>query len=227
MLATPGPLLNACGIGRRARSAQDWLIRGICITIAPGERVAITGPSGAGKTVLLRTLALLDPLDEGVIEWRRQRVSGAAVPLFRREVIYLHQRSSLFDGNIEANLRYPFFLKVNRSRSFDKDRILRLLEIVGRTPSFLEKSCRDLSGGEVQIVALLRALQFDPSILLLDEPTASLDERTTWGIENLIRQWHSEIAAKRAFVWVTHDLDQARRVADRFLHMQHGRIEPN
>jgi putative ABC transport system ATP-binding protein len=226
MMEAQGPLLKACGLGRRTRDGEDWLLRGVCIAISPGDRLAVTGPSGAGKTLLLRTLALLDPLDEGVIQWKGQGVSGSAVPLFRKEVVYLHQRPSLFEGSIEANLRYPLSLKVNRGRSFDKDRILDLLERVGRTPSFLEKSSRDLSGGEAQIVALLRALQFDPSILLLDEPTTSLDERTERAIEDLIRLWLSEAPANRASLWVTHDLDQARRIADQWLRMQCGRLEP-
>jgi putative ABC transport system ATP-binding protein len=115
---------------------------------------------------------------------------------------------------------------VNRSLFFDKDRILDLLESVRRTASFLEKSIRDLSGGEAQIVALLRALQLNPSILLLDEPTTSLDERTERAIENLLRQWVSEAPANRASLWVTHDSDQARRIADHWLRMRRGRLEP-
>jgi putative ABC transport system ATP-binding protein len=176
--------------------------------------------------LLLRALALLDPLDEGVIQWKSQGVSGNAVPAYRREVIYLHQRPSLFEGSVEANLRYPFFLRLNQSRSFDKDRIVDLLESIGRTASFVEKSSRDLSGGEAQIVALLRALQFDPSILLLDEPTTSLDEATSRSIEKLLERWLSEAPADRAFLWVSHDSDQVSRVADRCIRMQSGRLHP-
>jgi putative ABC transport system ATP-binding protein len=122
-------------------------------------------------------------------------------------------------------LRYPFSLKVNRGLSFDRNRILDLLDSVGRTPSFLEKSSRDLSGGETQVVALLRALQLDPSVLLLDEPTTSLDEATTQAIENLIRQWLTEAPANRASLWVTHDSHQASRIADKWLRMQCGRLQ--
>ena len=226
MMEPPRPFLKACGLGRRSGDGADWLLHGVCIAISPGDRLAVTGPSGAGKTLLLRALALLDPLDEGVIQWKGRSPSGPAVPVYRREVVYLHQRPSLFEGSIEANLRHPFSLKVNRSLSFDKDRILDLLECVGRTASFLEKSSRDLSGGEAQIVALLRALQFNPSILLLDEPTTSLDEGTARAIEELLRRWLSEVPANRASLWVTHDSDQARRIADHRLRMRSGRLEP-
>src|SRR6516225_10098175 len=123
MMQTRTPMLKACGLGRRRENGGDWLLHGVCIAISPGDRLAVTGPSGAGKTLLLRALALLDPLDEGVIQWKGQSVSGSDVPAYRREVIYLHQRPSLFEGSVEANLRYPFSLKVNRGRSFNKDQL--------------------------------------------------------------------------------------------------------
>jgi putative ABC transport system ATP-binding protein len=224
-MKTSGPVLKACGLGRRKGSGEDWLLRGICIAICPGDRLAVIGPSGAGKTLLLRALAILDPLSEGVIQWRGRKVSGNDAPAYRREVIYLHQRPALFPGSVETNLRYPFSLGVNWSSSFDKDRTLDLLESIGRVASFLEKSSRDLSGGEAQIVALLRAIQFDPSILLLDEPTTSLDLGTARAIEELLLRWLSEAPAERAFLWVSHDSDQVRRVADKSLRMNGGRLE--
>jgi putative ABC transport system ATP-binding protein len=185
----------------------------------------VIGPSGAGKTLLLRALALLDPFDEGVIQWQGQGISGHAIPAYRREVTYFHQRPARFEGSVESNLRQPFSLNVNRGRSFDRERILDLLDGLGRGPSFLEQSSRDLSGGESQIVALLRALQLGPAVLLLDEPTASLDEGTARAIEGLIGRWLSEKPAQRALLWVSHDQDQARRVADRRLRMHGGHLE--
>jgi putative ABC transport system ATP-binding protein len=225
-MKTTGALLTACGLCRRKRGGEDWLLRGVCLAISPGDRLAVTGPSGAGKTLLLRALALLDPLDEGTIQWRGVGVSGDLVPVYRREVVYLHQRPSLFEGSVETNLRYPLSLKSNQGHSFDKDQMVDLLDGLGRPASFLQKSSRDLSGGEAQIVSIIRALLFGPSILLLDEPTASVDEGTARAAEDLIRQWLSEIPANRAFLWVTHDSDQARRIADQCLHIECGRVEP-
>jgi putative ABC transport system ATP-binding protein len=225
MKDTIRPLLKACGLGRRSENGEDWLLEGVCLAISPGDRLVISGPSGSGKTLLLRAIALLDPLDAGVIDWKGQSPAGSSVPLYRREVVYLHQRPSLFEGTVEANLRYPLSLKVNRGLSFDRNRILELLSSVGQLAPFLEKSSRDLSGGETQLVALIRALQLDPSILLLDEPTTSLDEATANAIENLIHQWLTEAPANRAFLWVTHDSHQARRIAEKWLRMHRGRIE--
>jgi putative ABC transport system ATP-binding protein len=220
------PLVKACGLGRRKPGGDDWLLRGICCELRPGDRLAVIGPSGAGKTLLLRALALLDPLDEGVIQWRGQDISGQVVPSYRREVTYLHQRPALFEGSVEANLRHPFSLKINRDRSFDRERLLHLLDSLGRGPSFLAQASRDLSEGESQIVALLRTLQLEPTVLLLDEPTASLDEGTALAIEELVDHWLSEAPSERALLWVSHDQDQAHRIAHRRLRMMSGRLEP-
>jgi putative ABC transport system ATP-binding protein len=220
------PVLSACGLGRRKGGGEDWLLREVCIAICPGDRLSVVGPTGAGKTLLLRALALLDPLDEGVIQWKNQAVSGNAVPAYRREVIYLHQRPTLFDGSVEANLRRPFALKLHDGHEFNVNRARELLESVGRPASFLAKESRDLSGGEAQIVALLRAIQLDPSVLLLDEPTASLDPGTARAIEELVLGWISQAPIYRAFLWVSHDSDQVHRVADRCLRMQCGKLNP-
>jgi putative ABC transport system ATP-binding protein len=219
-------LVEACGLGRRKPGGADWLLREVCLELRPGDRLAVVGPTGAGKTLLLRALALLDPLDEGVIRWRGEGISAHAVPAFRREVAYFHQRPPLFEGSVEANLLRPFSLRVNRGRAFDRGRILSFLDVLGRPPSFLEQASRDLSEGESQIVALIRALQLDPAVLLLDEPTASLDEGSTRTIEGLVERWLDEAPAERALVWVSHDRDQARRIATRTLSMQAGTTGP-
>ena len=148
------------------------------------------------------------------------------IPDFRRAAIYLHQRPALLEDedHVEAALRRPFSLKVHHHRRFDRQQILRWLDQLGRDESFLAKHTGDLSGGEIQVVALLRALQLDPAVLLLDEPTAALDPPTTAAVEGLVRHWVGNSAEGRAFVWVTHDTQQARRVAETTLHMHHGRI---
>ena len=102
--------------------------------------------------------------------------------------------------------------------------ILELLGRLGRARSFLANRVADLSGGEIQIVALLRAVQLDPSVLLLDEPTAALDGQTTTAVEQLLKDWVAESPDNRAMVWVTHDTDQAGRVAERTLCIQRGRL---
>ena len=213
------------GIGRRDPGGDNWLIRDVSFVVNAGQRLAILGPTGAGKTVLLRALALLDPLDAGSIHWRGRAVQGEGVPAYRAQVIYLHQRPALLDGSVEQNLRHPFTLKTHQGRRFDRERVQELLESLGRDATFLGKSSRDLSGGEAQIVALLRAVQLDPAVLLLDEPTASLDPVTAHAVEELLDAWFAAGQASRALVWVSHDFDQAHRVTSQRLSMRHGRLE--
>ncbi len=218
------PLLKTCGLGRRKAGAEEWLLRGICLELRPGDRLSVVGPTGSGKTLLLRALALLDPLDEGTVTWRGRAVGGEAVTMYRREVVYLHQRPALFEGSVEENLHLPFSLAIHRGASFDRGRVLTLLEALGLDETFLNKSARDLSGGEGQIVSLLRAIQLGPSILLLDEPTASLDADSVAAVEILVTRWQAEAPGERATVWVSHDAEQARRVGQRELRMDAGQL---
>ncbi|WP_406697605.1 ATP-binding cassette domain-containing protein [Singulisphaera sp. Ch08] len=219
-------LLQAVGIGRRDPKSEGWLLRGVDLTISLGDRLAVIGASGAGKSVLLRSLAVLDPLEEGTILWRGQPVHGDRVPAFRKQVIYLHQRPALFDGSVAANLHQPYTLKNHRDARYDDERVLGFLDALGRGRPFLDKAQQDLSGGEGQVVALIRALQLDPAVLLLDEATSSLDRATARMAEDLLERWHAEGAGGRAFVWVTHDPDQANRVAERAVVIEAGQLVP-
>jgi putative ABC transport system ATP-binding protein len=223
---TRGPLLKACGIERRDPRGGASLLSGVCLEVSPSDRTAIVGPSGAGKTLLLRSLAVLDRLDAGFVEWNGEPVRGRAVPHFRKSIAYLHQRPAFVEGTAEDNLRLPFSLHVHRGTPFDRPRVLSLLEQLGREESFLAKQARDLSGGEGQILALVRAIQLSPNVMLLDEPTASLDPKGALAVEALIESWVLERPDERAFLWVSHDREQARRVARRELRIEAGRIVP-
>jgi putative ABC transport system ATP-binding protein len=218
------PSIDVRGAGRRDPHGGRWLIRDVSLAIEPGRRLAIVGGTGAGKSVLLRAMALLDPLDAGSIAWGGTIVSGDAVPGYRGRVVYLHQRPALFGGNVEENLRVPFRLGAHRHRTFDRARILEQLGRLGRPPEFLERPARSLSGGENQIVGLLRALQLEPAVVLLDEPTASLDRLTTRSVEALLDDWFTAGRGTRSLVWVSHDRDQVGRVSDRQWHMEEGRL---
>lgn len=221
---SPSILLEAKDLGRFIPGTKRWLLHDVSLTVCRGKRLAIVGPTGSGKTLLLRSLALLDPNDEGEILWLGQPIRAHAVPEFRRQVSYLHQRPALIEGTVEDNLRLPFAFGVHAHESFDRDRVLSMLETVARSTDFLSRSWRDLSGGEAQIVALVRVLQLDPTVLLLDEPTASLDTATANNIEQLIARWHNQMDVQRATVWVTHDREQSTRVATHVLQMNSGRL---
>jgi putative ABC transport system ATP-binding protein len=220
-----GALLVAEGLGRRSPKTGEWLVRDVAFLLRSGECVAVAGPTGSGKTVLLRALALLDPLDAGAVRWRGEPVPPADTPAFRSQVMYLHQRPALFPGTVEENLRAPFALRVHRGATPDRDRMLRLLEEAGRSGDFLDRQERDLSGGERQLVQLTRALLLDPAVLLLDEPTAALDSRTTSSVEGLVRRWLQESRGERALVWVSHDESQLGRMATRTVEVDHPQAQ--
>jgi putative ABC transport system ATP-binding protein len=224
-LARRSLAIEVAAVGRRDSKAGDWLIRDLSFALDFGERLGVIGPSGAGKTVLLRSMAMLDALDEGQIRWRRAAVPAEGVPRYRSRVVYLHQRPALADGSVQENLRLPFALGVHHQKTYNTQRAGELLEVLGRDSSFLQKASRDLSGGEAQLVALVRALQLDPAVLLLDEPTASLDPATARSVETLLNEWLGNGAEERAFVWVGHDRDQALRMTDRRIHLKSGRLD--
>ncbi|MFM0050187.1 ABC transporter ATP-binding protein [Caballeronia grimmiae] len=213
-------LVAANGIVRRDAARGTLLLHPTDFTLDAGQRVSITGPSGSGKSVFLRALALLDPCDEGFITWRGERIARTGIPTYRRHVAYIAQRPAMLDGSVEDNLRYPFTLKAYRDVRFDRDAAARLAHAAGRDADFLDKPASELSGGEAQIAAFVRVLQLAPDVLLLDEPTASLDPASARAIEALVRDWFD--GGARACVWVSHDMEQARRVATRHLTMTAG-----
>jgi putative ABC transport system ATP-binding protein len=216
-------MLEARSIARRA--GDHWLLRDLDLVVSGGERIALSGPSGAGKTVLLRALSLLDPLDGGEIRLGGRPIAPAGVPAFRCRVGYLHQTPALADGTVEANLQRPFALAAHRRQSYDRGRAIDLLRRLGKEEGFLYRRRGELSGGEAQITALVRLLQLAPSILLLDEPTAALDPDSAELARSLLGEWQAADGGSRAYLWVTHDADLGRRVANRHLRLAEGRLE--
>jgi putative ABC transport system ATP-binding protein len=218
-------LLEARNLIRRHPHSERRLLENISFTLNPGDRAAVAGPSGSGKTLLLRALALLDAIDGGQVLWRGRPIRNQEIPGFRRAAIYFHQRPSLLADTVDAALRRPFSLAIHRRQEFNKSWIVERLASLGRDEKFLEQKVANLSGGEMQIVALLRALQLEPNVLLLDEPTSALDPQTAAAVEQWLKTWIDQSPGNRALLWVTHDVNQANRVANRTLHMENGQLK--
>lgn len=211
------PLLGVEHLSRRING--HWLWQGVNFELNPKMRLGLIGPSGSGKTLLMRTLVGLDPIETGQIIGLGKRLSQWSLPVYRTKVIYLPQRPTLFEGSVEQNLEMVFQLSGHRGRGYNRDRILVYLDTLQRGSDFLRLSAPQLSGGEGQLLGLLRALQLDPQIFLLDEPTASLDPETTRWVETLIDQW-LQADPSRACIWTSHDANQINRVTADLLNLQ-------
>ena len=191
------------------------LLDGIDLTVAPGRRVAVIGPNGAGKSLLLRLLhGLLEPA-AGEILWRGRPADRA----IRARQAMVFQKPVLLRRSVAANIDYALAVRglPAAERAARTAAALRL----GRLEELAARPARVLSGGEQQRLALVRALAVEPEILFLDEPSASLDPASTLAVEELIADAH---ARGTAIVLVTHDLGQARRLADEVLFLHRGRL---
>ena len=211
----PLSLLEAEQLSYRIESRQLW--HNLDISIRSGDRVALVGSSGSGKTVLLRTLAALEPLQRGRIRYRDRDLADWAIPQYRAQVMYLPQRPALPESTVEEAIREPLNFHVHRHKQYNSNLVLGYLKDLNRTPEFLTRDTRYLSGGERQIVAFLRALVLQPKLLLLDEPTASLDESAAQNIEAAIASWMN-VDPNRACVWTSHNPAQLERVTTRQIH---------
>lgn len=204
----PTALVSAIGLGRSLGGRLLW--RNIDLALRAGDRLGLVAPSGQGKTLLLRNLALLDPLQRGSLSLQGRPPASWGLPAWRARVSYLHQRPVAHAGTVEENLRSVWGYASQRQRGgWQRGRICGWLERLGRPPTFLGYPAERLSGGELQLLAFLRALQLDPVVLLLDEPCASLDASTTRAVEALLREWLA--ADARACVLTSHDPEQISR----------------
>jgi putative ABC transport system ATP-binding protein len=182
----------------------------------PVGATAVVGPSGAGKSTLLRLLNRLADPDRGEISYRGGPLAERDPLELRKEVSLVPQLPALLEGTVESNLSYAARLA---GKPLDAGRCLRL---AGLDPGFAERDVTMLSVGEQQRVMLARALAQQPDVLLLDEPTSALDHASRDAIEATLTDLRGELGI--SWVLVTHDPEQARRMSDRVVQLQNGRM---
>lgn len=186
----------------------------LAVRLTAGDRLAIVGASGSGKTLLLRALSALDSPPGSVLRWRGRQLTPGQIPAFRSRAVYLSQRPSLPEGSVRDALRAPFRYRANQQRCYSSDTANDLLDRLGLDRHFGDRPTENLSGGESQAVALVRALLLEPDILLLDEPTAAMDPQRVAAAETLIDSWMTD-SGERALVWTSHHPEQLARVSNR------------
>lgn len=212
------PILQVQNLTSRLEREGKPIVGPLSFSLFPGGKLIIKGPSGIGKSFLLRLLCFLEPLSSGEIYFNNDLISPAKIPFYRSQVILLHQKPCLIEGSVEDNLKMPFKFETQREKHYEQSNIKNKLRALDLSESFLRLPAQNLSGGEAQILAILRAMILSPKILLLDEPTASIDTKRSCLVENLVAQWLEE-SKDRAFIWVTHQEEQATRIGNQVLNI--------
>ena len=201
------------------------VLRDVCVDIHQGEVVSIVGPSGAGKTTLLQIIGTLDRPDSGSIIFNGTdvlKLKGRELAHFRnRNIGFVFQFNQLLpEFTALENVAMPALLGGTKQSEAYK-RAGELLQYMGLSERINHKPAQ-LSGGESQRVAVARALINNPSVILADEPSGSLDSQNKRELHDLFFRLRSEM--NQTFVIVTHD-EQLAQQADRVLHMRDGAIE--
>jgi len=229
------PLLVARGVTKRYTLGAESLdvLRGVDLEVKKGEMLAIVGQSGTGKSTLLHLLGLLDRPTEGEIRLFDRVVSNAGIHERARlrlehigfvfQFYHLVAELDALENVLLARMVDRSPLEWLRHRGEEKAKARALLEQFGLGARQHHRPAQ-LSGGERQRVAIARALVSDPELVLCDEPTGNLDERTAGGIVDLLFELRER--TKKTFVLVTHDLSLARR-ADRILTLHAGQVVGN
>ena len=222
------PILTAAGLAKSYPTPAGDLpiLRAVDLQIAPGESVSIRGESGSGKTTLLYCLAGLEPIDRGELLWDGNSVTGlrpGACAQARAKILGFVFQSYHLTPELDAYENVLLARRLaGRVRPEDKSRARELLERVG-LGGRLHHVPGKLSGGEAQRVAVARALLNRPRLLLADEPTGNLDERTAREVIELLLRLCAE--ENTAFVLVTHHAGFAA-LTGRALRLEHGALVP-
>jgi putative ABC transport system ATP-binding protein len=216
VLAPAAPALGADRLSRAV--VGKVLVDDVSVQVCAGEAMAVVGPSGAGKSSFLRLLNRLDEPTGGTIRLDGRDYRELAPRDLRRRVGMVMQSANLFPGTVAANVGFG---PLQRGETLLPGQIDALLERVGLA-GYQERDVSNLSGGEAQRVSLARTMANAPQTLLLDEPTSALDETSARRIEDLVLDIIHE--RRMTCVIVTHDTAQARRIADRTMIMEAGRL---
>ena len=204
-------------------STNGLILDGLNFEIQEGEFFVLVGPSGSGKTTTLKLINRLIEQTDGDIYFEDKRLKDYDLRELRLKTGYVLQQIALFPNlTVEENIAL-----IPEMKNFDKKEIKEktedLLKKVGLDPKhYMNRLPKELSGGEKQRVGILRAIIANPKILLMDEPFSALDPISKVQLQDLIKTLHNEY--KMTTVFVTHDMDEALKLADRICILQDGKV---
>ncbi len=201
------------------------VLRGVTLDFPRGQTTVILGPSGTGKSVLLKLIVGLLKPDQGAIYCNNKRIDTmrpAELVEARKEVGFLFQMGALFDSmSVEENVAFPLIEHTRMSADEQRERVRRVLQMVGLAETMC-KMPAELSGGQRKRVALARAIVLEPCLVLYDEPTTGLDPIRADVINELIIELGRHLGVTS--IVVTHDVASARKIADRMVLLYDGVI---
>lgn len=206
---------------RQVRGART-LLDGISVELPSRGFTALIGPSGAGKTSLLRLLNRLDDPVSGTIELHGRPLSDYRIRELRRRVGFVFQAPVMFTGTVRDNLWAAHGLAKAEVAPVDEKRVGELLGLAGLDLSYADRQAADLSGGEKYRVSIARALTTDPEVLLLDEPTAALDPEIAERLMHTLA--HLRESTGITMIMVTHRVREARVAATYVVMLEAGRV---
>ncbi|MBF6614227.1 MAG: ABC transporter ATP-binding protein [Chloroflexi bacterium] len=221
--STDAPAVVFEHVTKRFPSADRAAVDDVSLEVAPGTLVVLLGPSGCGKTTLLKMVNRLYEHDAGRVLVEGREARSFKVTDLRRRIGYVIQSTGLFPHmTVAKNIAtVPDMLGWDKART--NRRIDELLALVGMpTEQYRERYPAQLSGGQQQRVGLARALAADPSIMLMDEPFAAIDNITRRRLQDELLDIQREV--RKTILFVTHDVDEAIRLADRIAIMREGRV---
>lgn len=221
MLTTQIPQMRVEQVSLAASLGSQYLLSNISFEVVAGSRLCIIGPSGAGKTSLMRLLNRLSEPTSGAIYLDNEDIRKISVIQLRRQVMLVSQEPKLLGMTVQEALAYPLKLQQLPQRQIE-ERLEICRELLRIPTEWLERTEVQLSVGQRQLVAIARALVTQPKILLLDEPTSALDA----GIASRVLDVLADLAHKNnmSILMVNHQLDMAQLFCTRVLYLQEGQL---
>lgn len=204
------------------KGRQLAILSGLDLAVEKGEIFALAGPSGSGKSSVLRLINRLDDCSGGKVLFDGMPLSQWDVVVLRRQVGFMFQEAALFEGTVMENVLYGLCLQ-GLKKCDHQPTALALLARVGLPADLLERPVDALSGGQKQRVNLARTLALDPAVILMDEPTSALDPAAARMVEELIVSLNTEDG--KTLVLVSHNLEQIARIAHHCAVLDRGRLQ--